>query len=138
LRGEGEIATGGGRQGDLYVSVQVQPHDVYWRQGQDVHADLELNIVQAALGSRVEVETLEGPQEVVVDRGVQTGDTINIKRLGVPNVRSGKRGDLILHIFVKTPEKLSRKQTKLLEEFAAESKEAGPKLRKKRTYGSNR
>lgn len=134
LRGEGEVATGGGRQGDLYVAVHVRPHDVYWREGQDLHADFELSMVQAALGGHVEVETLEGPQDVFIERGIQTGDTIKIKRFGVPHVRSGKRGDLILHVFVKTPKKLSRKQAKLMQEFATESKEEKPSLRRKGRY----
>lgn len=132
LRGEGEVGSGAGATGDLYVNIHVKPHALYWREGQDLHAELEVSMVQAALGSRVEIESLDGPQEVDVGRGIQTGEVIKLKRLGVPHVRSGKRGDLMLHVFVKTPQKLSRSESKILEQFAEEAKESTPRLRKRR------
>lgn len=132
LRGEGEVGTSGNTPGDLYVVLQTRPHDIYWREGDELHASLELTMTQAALGERVEVETLEGPYMVEVPKGVQSGETLTLRKLGVPHVRSRKRGDLILHVYVKTPMKLSRKQTKLMQELAAEDKESKAQLKKRR------
>ncbi len=134
LRGEGEAGVAGGRQGDLYVTVLVRAHDYFWRDGQDLHAQLEVSVVQAALGATIEIETLDGMEELTIAKGTQTGDTCCIKRQGIPHVRSGKRGDAILHVYVKTPTKLSRKQSKLIEELGEELKNAEAKLRK-RQYG---
>ncbi len=133
LRGEGEAGAPGGRQGDLYVTLQVQEHELYWREHDQLHASLEISMTQAALGAKLEVETLDGSESIEVSKGIQTGETLRIKKKGIPHVNSKKRGDLILHVFVKTPEKLSRKQSKLLEEFAEMSGEVNASLRKR--YG---
>ncbi len=130
LRGEGEAGREGASPGDLYVLLAIRPHELFRREGSDLHADLELEMTQAALGDRVAIETLDGSHELEVPAGTQTGETLVVKKAGVPNIQSKKRGDLILHAFVKTPKKLNRKQSKLLKELAEERKEGSATLRK--------
>lgn len=122
LRGEGEAGEPGANSGDLYVITSVRPHEFFIRDGQDLHAQLEISMVQAALGDNVEVETMEGPEIVKIPSGTQTGDLLRIRKMGVPHMRSGKRGDIILHCYVRTPTKLSRKEQKILEEFSEKAK----------------
>lgn len=123
LRGEGEVGAPGHPPGDLYVIIRVREHEHFIRDGQDLHADLEIPMVRAVLGGSMEVETLHGSEQLDIPRGAQTGQQIRLKGAGVPHVRNGKKGDAIFHLYVKTPVKLTRKQTKLLEEFEAESKD---------------
>lgn len=131
LHGEGEVGREGAPAGDLYVLLNIRPHPYFRRDGFDLHADLELDVIQAALGDRVTVETLEGPHTLDIPAGIQTNEILSIKKQGVPSLKGGKRGDLLLHIFVKTPTDLSRKQMKLLKEFAEFRKEGSARLRKR-------
>lgn len=122
LRGEGEVGAAGHPPGDLYVVIRVREHEHFIRDGQDLHADLEIPMIRAVLGGEVDVETLQGRESLAIPRGAQTGQQVRLKGAGVPHVRSGKKGDAIFHLYVKTPEKLSRKQMKLLEQFESETK----------------
>jgi molecular chaperone DnaJ len=118
LRGEGEAGHQGGSPGDLYVIVAVQPHEIFTRRGNDLVSEIPLSFVQAALGTKLKIPTLDGEEEVDVPAGVQYGDELRIKRKGMPDVhRSYRQGDLVIRLNVKTPTKLSKKQQKLLEEF---------------------
>jgi len=118
LRGEGEAGINGGPAGDLYVAVSVKPHDFFMRRGDDLICEVPISFPQASLGAELETSTLDGKTGVEVPPGTQWGDEIRIKGKGMPHLhRKGQRGDLIVRILVKTPQKLSKKQRKLLEEF---------------------
>jgi len=118
LRGEGEAGHQGGPSGDLYVIISVQPHDIFTRRGNDLVNEIPLSFIQAALGTKLTVPTLDGEEEIEVPAGVQYGDELRLNRKGMPDVhRSYRTGDLLIRLNVKTPTKLSKKQKKLLEEF---------------------
>lgn len=119
LRGEGDAGVHGGPNGDLYVAVHITPHDFFERHGDDLHCAIPVSMPQAALGTKIRIPSLEGEQEISIPEGIDSGEEIRLKKQGFPNVRSGKRGDQIVRILVKTPKKLSRKQKKLLEEFSS-------------------
>jgi molecular chaperone DnaJ len=121
LRGEGEAGHHGGPPGDLYVVVAVKPHDIFTRQGNDLVSEVPISFIQAALGTKIKIPTLEGEEEVDVPAGVQYGDELRLKGKGMPDVhRSYRHGDVVVRLIVKTPTKLSKKQRKLLEEFLKE------------------
>jgi molecular chaperone DnaJ len=119
LTGEGEEGSHGGPPGDLYVIVHVQSHDFFERQGNDVHCEIPISFPQAALGAEVEIPSLHGSQMLTIPAGVQTGETVTLRGVGIPDVRGGRRGDQIVHILVKTPTNLTPRQEELLQEFAA-------------------
>lgn len=118
LRGEGEVAQGGGARGDLYVFLRVRPSDQFEREGTDLHFRAPISFVQAALGCELEVPTLEGPEVIVVPAGTQTGEQIVMRGRGVPRVNREMRGNLFVHFFVEIPRELNARQRELLEEFA--------------------
>ena len=120
MRGEGEGGVLGGEAGDLFVQVHITPHKVFERDGQTLYRQLEVSMFQAALGRTVMVDTLiDGPQELKIPTGAQTGDYQRLKNLGLPSLRDGRRGDMIVQLKVMTPTKLSKRQKELLEEAAA-------------------
>jgi molecular chaperone DnaJ len=119
LTGEGEEGSQGGPPGDLYVVVHVQSHEFFERQGNDVHCEIPISFPQAALGAEVEIPSLHGSQMLTVPPGIQTGETVTLRGVGIPDVRGGRRGDQIVHILVKTPTNLTPRQEELLQEFAA-------------------
>jgi molecular chaperone DnaJ len=119
LKGEGDILDPAAPSGDLYVEVHVRPHVSLWREGVDIHGQLQVSMVHAGLGESVEVNLFDETLEVTLPKGIQTGELVRVKGKGVPHMnRRERRGDLLLHIYVKTPQHLKRKQHKLLEEFA--------------------
>lgn len=120
LSGQGEAGTGGGPNGDLYVEIRVNPDEVFSREGEDLHATINLPMTAAALGTTVELQTFDGSQEVVVKAGTQTGETTTLKGLGVTRLRGSGRGDLVVHFIVQTPAKLTESQKKLLQQLAEE------------------
>jgi molecular chaperone DnaJ len=130
LTGEGEEGSNGGPPGDLYVVVHVQAHEFFERHGNDVHCQIPISFPQAALGAEVEVPSLHGPQTLTIPRGMQTGETVTLRGTGIPDVRSGRRGDQIVHIVVKTPTSLTSRQEELLRELAALDGES-PKAKKR-------
>ena len=117
LSGEGEAGTQGGPPGDLYVLLRVHEHPIFERDGNDLHCEMPLNIAQAALGTELTVPTLQGDHTLKVPAGTQTGSRFRLRHKGVPYVNSGRRGDLLIHIHVSVPEKLTRQQKKLFEEL---------------------
>jgi len=117
LRGEGEAGENGGHSGDLYVVISVAQSETFRRDGDDARVKLQLSFPQAALGTKIKVPTIYGEDEIEIHSGIETGEYIRIKGKGFPNVHSGRKGDQIVEIFVRTPKKLSRKQKELLEEF---------------------
>ncbi len=117
LRGEGEDGSFGGPPGDLYVVLNVEPHKIFKRKGQDLIVPVEISFVQAALGAKIEVPTLDGSVLVEIPKGTQPGEILRIKGQGLPSIDRNKRGDLLIEVIVKTPTNLSKKQIELLKEF---------------------
>lgn len=118
LTGRGEVGPGGGPAGDLYVEIVQTPHEFLMRDGDTLHVALGITMAAAALGTTLSVETLDGPTTVVIKPGTQSGAAITIKGKGVTHLRSGGRGDLIVHVEVHTPTKLNKEQEALMRKFA--------------------
>ena len=121
LSGEGEAGIAGGPAGDLYVVISVKPHELFERDGPDLHCQVPITMVQGALGAEVEVPTLEGKVKLKVPEGTQSGKVMRLRGKGLPSLRSPARGDQLLHLFVETPTRLTGSQRELLEKFAEES-----------------
>ena len=119
LNGRGAVGPRGGPAGDLYVEVRVRKHPVFTRQGDDLRASLAVPFTQAALGATVTFETFDGPVEVEIPRGAQSGKIFKIGDRGVPHLRGRGRGNLLLELRVQTPIDLSPEQENLLRSFAA-------------------
>ena len=119
LTGEGEPGDRGAPTGDLYVQIVVKPHDLFERDGSDLHCEVPINIVTATLGGELEVPTLKGKATLKIPEGTQGGRMFRLRGLGVASVRAGAAGDLLCTVVVETPVKLSRKQKELLEQFGA-------------------
>jgi molecular chaperone DnaJ len=119
LAGEGEAGPPGTSPGDLYVEVRVRAHDIFERDGDDLHCDVPIRISQAALGDIVRVPTLGGEAEIRVPAETQTGKVFRLRDKGVKSVRSRKTGDLYCKVVVETPVNLTPEQRVLLEQFEA-------------------
>jgi molecular chaperone DnaJ len=127
LSGKGEPGLNGGPPGDLYVEIRIKPHDVFQRDGDDLHCEVPVSIVTATLGGDIDVATLDGKVSLTVPEGTQSGKTFRLRGKGVKGVRSSYPGDLYCHIIVETPVRLTEKQKKLLREFDTSLKEGGAK-----------
>ncbi len=121
VSGEGEAGLSGGPPGDLYVVVRVARHEMFERDGGDLHLEVPVPFVHAALGAEVEVPTLEGKVTVRIPEGTQNGRVLRLRGKGLPTLRNSARGDQLVHVFVEVPTKLTDKQRSLLEEFAEET-----------------
>ena len=117
LTGEGESSASGGPPGDLYVFISVKNHKLFKRDGNNIICLVEISFVQAALGDEISIPTLDSEKELKIPKGTQYGETFRFKGEGIPSLRSGRRGDQIIQVDVKTPTRLSKKQEKLLREF---------------------
>lgn len=117
LSGEGEAGLKGGPAGDLFITVVIRPDKEFTRDGDNILSQAKINFAQAALGDKIKVNTLEGEGYLKIPAGTQSGKVFKLKGKGVPHLNSRGRGDQLIEIIVKTPEKLSRKQKKLLEEL---------------------
>jgi len=117
LANEGQPGPNGGPHGDLYVLVKVKPHPFLERHDTDLHCTIPINVAQAALGAEIEVPTLEQPQKLKIPEGAQTGAQFRLRHKGVPALNGGARGDLIVHLDVRTPTRVTREQRKLLEQL---------------------
>ena len=126
LAGEGEVGPGGGPAGDLYVELRVREHETFTRRGDDLHASVAVPMTAAALGVDMTFATLDGEQEISIKRGTQPGDTIVLPGLGVTHLRSEGRGDLVIHVDVRTPTKLDAEQEQLLRDLARVRDEEAP------------
>lgn len=116
LRERGE-AVGDGERGDLYVHIRVKAHKQFTREGNIILSEQHIDMVDAALGTEIDVITVDGKIRMKVPAGTQSGDDFKLSGHGVPNLNSDKRGPHIINIVVDTPTKLSKKQRKLLEEL---------------------
>ena len=117
--GNGEPGVNGGPAGDLYVELRVKEHSVFQRDGDDLHCEIPISIVTAALGGKVQVPTLHGRAEIDLPEGTQSGKTFRLRGKGIKGVRSSYPGDLYAHVAVETPVRLSDKQKKMLRDLEA-------------------
>jgi molecular chaperone DnaJ len=119
LSGEGEVGPGGGTPGDLFLEVVETPHEIFSRQGDDLHCTVTLPMTAAALGTAVDLETLDGVERIDIKAGTQSGQTVTLRQKGVTHLRGSGRGDLHVHVDVATPTKLDAAQEDLLRQLAA-------------------
>lgn len=123
LSGEGEAGVRGGSPGDLYIFINVKPHRIFERRGNDVYMEMPVTFSQAALGAEISVPTLDGKATLKIPEGVQSHTMLRMKGKGIPQLRGSGRGDQMVRVIVATPTKLNKKQRELLEEFAKASGE---------------
>jgi molecular chaperone DnaJ len=126
LAGEGETGPGGGPPGDLFLEIVQRPHPIFERQGDDLHCTVTIPMVAAALGATLQVETLDGPAELDIRPGTQSGHNIPMYGHGTERLNSSGRGDLIIHVTVETPIKLEPEQEELLRQLAKLRGEEAP------------
>jgi len=119
LSGQGEVGPGGGPAGDLYVEVTEAPHEVFVRDGDDLHCTVRVPMADAVLGTTVKLETIDGAADIAVDAGTQPGAIVTLRGHGMPRLRSGIHGDVHVHLDVVVPTRLDHKQRDLLKKFAA-------------------
>jgi molecular chaperone DnaJ len=118
IGGSGEAGIRGGMAGDLYVYLSIAPHHLFRRDGLDTYAEVPISFPHAALGTAIEVPSLEGPLTLTIPAGTQTGTTLRLRGHGMPSVRGSARGDHHVTLHVTVPTKLNRRQRELLEEYA--------------------
>ena len=118
LRGQGDAGLYGGPSGDLFVGVKIKPHPYLLRKGADIIYEAEINVAQAALGAEITVPVIGGEERIKVPTGTQSGDIIRLKGKGMPG-RYGK-GDHLVHVTVRVPERMTRRQRELMEELGKE------------------
>ena len=128
LQGEGEAGLRGGPQGDLYIFLSVRPHPFFQRDGADLYCTVPVSMTTAALGGKFEVPSLDGTtSRVTIPEGTQAGKQFRLKGKGMPVLRSTQVGDLYIQIQIETPQKLTKRQRELLQEFEQlSSKENNP------------
>jgi molecular chaperone DnaJ len=130
LNGEGEAGNYGGPPGDLYVFIHVEPHEFFTRKDTDVICQIPISFVQATLGDKISVPTLNGKKKLEIPKGTQPGDIFYFHGEGIPSLRSRKRGDQIIQVDIRTPTHISKKQEALLREFGnLESNKLSNKLK---------
>jgi molecular chaperone DnaJ len=119
LRGEGEPGEDGSSRGDLHCCVRIEQHPFLQRHGNDLLCELPISFTQAALGAKIEVPTLAGKMEVAIPTGIQHGELLRLAGIGLPDIRTNRRGDQIIRVLIEIPNKLNAKQEELLRQFAA-------------------
>ncbi len=119
LSGQGEVGPGGGPAGDLYVEVSELPHETFTRDGADLHCTILVPMTAAALGTDLVLTTLDGEEKLDVRPGTQSGTVLTLRGKGVPRLRSTSRGDVHVHVDVRTPTRLDEEQERLLRELAS-------------------
>ena len=117
LTGEGEGGVNGGPTGDLYVVVHLKKHDIFERDGGNLHCEMPISFSTAALGGEIEVPTLGGSAKMKIPAETQTGAVFRLRGKGIKPLRSNEHGDLMCHVVVETPVKLTDRQRELLREF---------------------
>lgn len=128
LPGSGEVGQAGGPNGDLYIEVTVENHEAFSRDGDDLLATLDVSMPDAILGTTTTIESLDGPVELELRPGVQSGDVLTIKGRGITPLRGSQRGDLRVGVHVVTPTRLDGRSRALIEEFARKTKSPSPAL----------
>ncbi len=125
LRGQGGAGVNGGPAGDLLVTVIVQPHAYFEREGNDVLIEQDITYPEAALGAEIEVPTLDGKIKLTIPEGTQTGSKFRLRGKGIPYLRGGGRGDQYVFVNVTVPKTLNKAQKDLLRQYAESRGEAG-------------
>ena len=125
--GNGEPGSNGGPAGDLYIEIRLAKHDIFERDGDDLHCQVPVGFTTAALGGEIEVPTLAGKAGIDIPDGTQHGKTFRLRGKGIKGVRSSYPGDLYCHIAIETPVKLTEHQRKLLKEFDESIRKGGSK-----------
>ena len=136
-RGLGNAGSKGGPSGDLLVTVSIKRHSVFTRNGYDVHLNVPVTFVQATLGAQIEIPVLDsekkyelGKMMYDIPEGTQPGTTVRLKNKGIPHIRSGQRGDMVLTINVEVPKNLSSEQRETIRKFAEQSGQTNYKQQK--------
>jgi molecular chaperone DnaJ len=117
-QGEGESGRFGGPAGDLYVVLNVRKHKFFERDGDDLHCVMPVSFPQAALGTEIEIETLEGRETIRIPEGTQSGKEFKLRGKGVPHLNERGKGDLVVEVRVSTPTKLTKQQRDLLKQLS--------------------
>ncbi|CAM5784474.1 molecular chaperone DnaJ [Ottowia pentelensis] len=125
--GNGEPGSNGGPPGDLFIEIRTKKHDIFERDGDDLHCVVPIGFAAAALGGEIEVPTLGGKAAIEIPEGAQAGKQFRLRGKGIKGVRSSYPGDLYCHISLETPVKLTEHQRKLLKEFDESLKKGGAK-----------
>jgi molecular chaperone DnaJ len=115
--GKGHAGRAGGEPGDLFITIHVEPHPVFRRDGDDLHMVVPVAIHEAALGARLEIATLDGPARLRVPPGSQSGQRFRLRDRGAPSAGAGRRGDLVVEIVLMLPPVLDERSKELLREF---------------------
>jgi molecular chaperone DnaJ len=117
IPGKGHAGPNGGEFGDLHITVEVEPHPLFRREGDDLHIVVPVAVHEAALGAKLEVPTLEGHARLRVPPGTQTGQRFRLRERGAPSARDGRRGDLVVEVRLVLPRVLDERSKELLREF---------------------
>ena len=118
VSGRGEAGVRGGRSGDLYVSIGIEPHPIFRRAGDDLGCEVKVPMTVAALGGAVEIPTLDEPEVVEIKAGTQSGEVVRLKNKGMPSLQGWGRGQLVALLKVETPTDLDDQQVEMLARFA--------------------
>ena len=133
--GEGDAGRAGGPKGDLYVVLSIRPHDFFERHGYDLHCVIPISFPQAVLGDEFEIEGIDGPINIKVPEGAQSGREIRIRGRGIPHLNERGQGDLVVRVVVQIPRKLSKTQKELVQKLAetltVDNKPSAPSLLEK-------
>ncbi len=127
LSGEGEAGVNGGPTGDLYVVVHLKQHEIFEREGGHLHCEMPISFATAALGGEIEVPTLDGAAKMKIPTETQTAAVFRLRGKGIKPLRANQQGDLMVHVVVETPVKLTEKQKQLLNELEASTQENSSK-----------
>ncbi len=119
LTGQGEQVANG-HHGDLYIVVHLRDHPQFKRRGTDLYQEKTISFPQAALGTIIQIDTLDGPEKLRIPEGTESNDILRLKNKGMPRLRGTSNGDMYIHIHVATPKKINRKTKKLIEELDKE------------------
>jgi len=131
VAGEGEPGENGGPRGDLHLYIEVEPHPIFERQGNDIICEVPISFPQAILGDTIRVPTLKGEAELKVPAGTQSGTMFRMRNLGIPDVRGYQKGDQMVRVQVETPTKLNKEQKEIIERFRELSNERTYPLHKR-------
>jgi molecular chaperone DnaJ len=133
--GEGDAGRSAGPRGDLYVVLSIRPHDFFEREGQDLHCVIPISFPQAALGAEIEIPGIDGPVNLKIPEGTQSGREVRVRGRGVPYLNDKGHGDLVVKVLVQIPRKLTRAQRelvgKLAESLLVDNKPTSPGLMEK-------
>jgi molecular chaperone DnaJ len=128
VQGKGNRGRNGGPNGDLYLEIIIQAHDQFKRDGNDIHLTIPISFIDAALGTKVDVPTVYGESTVEIPAGTQPGQILRMRGKGIADLRSKRPGDQYIHLDIKTPTKLNKKETELLNSFKSEYESSSDNL----------